>query len=536
MSAERDLDRILIAERVDTGEHGPLGVTAIGVRDGRIAALGKREDAVRWPVRDPADLHEFVGATICAGLSDAHAHPVHGLLAVRGMDLGTVRDPETLAARLAEEAKRVAPGEWVIAGNLHPEAFGGEPNRAALDQGAPENPVFIRLFDFHGGVANSRALELSGVTGSVVLPGTAEVVVDADDVPTGYLKELPAMALVESTAPAQSDDDRAEALLSLLRDMAASGLTSTHSLTYDASCAVVLRHLEARTELPVRVRFSPVCRNVPRADDFSIEEIIEMQGTGGREWVIEGVKFFLDGTIDNGTAWLREPDNMGESTRSVWDDPEDYAVALRRFHDAGVATATHAIGDAAVQHALRAIGSLRLGRGSPKHRIEHVEITDDELVRQFALSGAIASMQPAHAVLSAQADGTTSLSRRLDDRADQGFRVRSLIDAGTVVAFGSDWPIGPSDPRIIMAMARARNVPGSGIDPILPSERVSARQALTAYTESVAVIHGAEGREGVIAIDAIADFTVFAADPLTADPQTLSEIPVLATYVGGRRV
>lgn len=531
-----ELDLILTSARVDTGEHGPLGITAIGVRDGRIAVLGNESDAVQWPLRDPDNFLSFVGATICAGLSDAHSHPVHGLLAVRGADLGSVKDPEQLTETLAKLVKGRAPGEWIIGWNLRPEAFGDEPHRAPLDRGAPENPVFIRLFDFHAGVANARALEASGVIGAVDLPGTAEVVVDASDSPTGYLKEMPAMALVEGTAPAQTDEERADALLSLLGDMAASGLTATHSLTYDRGCAVVLDRIERQTELPLRVRLSPVFRNVRRDNDFSVEEIIEMQGTGGRRWTIEGVKFFLDGTIDNGTAWLRKPDSCGESTRSTWDAPEDYARALERFHEAGVATATHAIGDAAVQHALRVISTFEVDNDSPKHRIEHVEIIDDELVREFAASGAIASMQPAHAVMSTRANGSSTFSDRLEDRVEMAFRVRSLLDEGTTVAFGSDWPIGPFDPRAIMAMARTRNVPRSGIATVSRHEAVSARQALAAYTEAVAEIHGVQGKEGVVAVDAVADFTVFAADPLVIDPEELSDTEVLATFIGGHRV
>lgn len=531
-----EFDLIVTAERVDTGAGGPAGVSAVGVRDGRIAALGTAAEAVRWMLRDAGARHDFAGATICAGLSDPHAHPVHGLLAARGIDLGEVRDPRRLADALAAEAERLGPGRWIIGGNLHPEAFDGEPGRAALDAGSPENPVFIRLFDFHAGVANTRALEAAGVTGARALPGTAEVVVDLAGRPTGYLKELAAIQLVERAAPEQSDRERADALLALLRDMAASGLTGTHSLTYDQSCAAALDLIESENDLPLRVRLSPVCRNVMRDGDYSFEEIAALQGTGGRDWAVEGVKFFLDGTIGNGTAWLRTPDSLGESTRSVWDDPSHYSDALQRFHAAGIATATHAIGDAAVEYALRTIGSLPATADAPRHRIEHVEIIDDELVREFAASGAIASVQPAHAVMLAGEDGSSTFSQRLADRAGQAFRVRSLIEAGTVVAFSSDWPIGPYDPRVIMAMARTRSEPGREMGPVAPDEAVTARQALTAYTEAVALIHGTQGLEGAIVAGARADLTVFAADPLAAEPEALIDMPVLATFVGGRRV
>lgn len=533
---DTELDLIVAAERVDTGEHGPVGVTAVGVRGGRVAAIGAAEDAAGWRLREGGVRHDFAGATVCAGLSDPHTHPVHGLLGLRGVDLGEVRDPVALAATLAAEAERLGPEQWIIGWNLRMEAFDGDPGRAPLDLGSPDNPVFIRLFDFHAAVANSRALEVAGVTGAAELPGASEVVVDAEGRPTGYLKEFPAMRLVESAAPEQSVRERADALLALLREMAGTGITSTHSLTYDASCAETLELIESETELPLRVRFSPVFRNEVREGDLSFEEIVALQGTGGREWGIEGVKFFLDGTVENGTAWLREADALGESNRSVWDDPERYSEALRAFHSAGIATATHAIGDAAVLHALRTIASLPATAGAPRHRIEHIEIADDELVRAFAASGAIASMQPAITVMSFGEDGSSHFSHRLGDRREQTARVRSFIEAGAVVAFGSDWPIGPSDPRIVMAMARMRRSLSGETAPLLPDEAVTARQALTAYTEAVGAIYGDEGLEGVIAPGARADFTVFARDPLKVEPEELVATPVLATFVGGRRV
>lgn len=535
-SPDTEFDLILTAKRIDTGEHGPTGVTAIGVRSGEVAELGSGDDADRWRLSPNGERHHFAGATVTAGISDPHTHPVHGLLGVRGIDLGEVRDTDQLVLALSAEAARLEAGEWIIGWNLRPDAFTGEPAREPLDLASPKNPVFIRLFDFHAAVASSLALQAAGVVGAADLPGTAEVVVTPEGTPTGYLKEFAAMELVESAAPVQSVRERADALLALFEQMAGTGITSTHSLTYDASCAETLELIESETELPLRVRFSPVYRNEVRDGDYSYDEIIALQGRGGRNWSIEGVKFFLDGTVENGTAWLQEADALGESVRSVWDDPERYSEALRAFHAAGIASATHAIGDAAVRHALNTIASLPSSADAPRHRIEHVEIADDDLVREFAESGAIASMQPGISVMSFGADGSNRFAHRLGDRHEQIARVRSFIEAGAVVAFGSDWPIGPSDPRVVMAMARTRRALSGDMEPLLPDEAVTARQALAAYTESVATIYSTDGLEGVVAPGARADLTVFAADPLTATPEELASIAVEATFVAGRRV
>lgn len=90
-------------------------------------------------------------------------------------------------------------------------------------------------------------------------------------------------------------------------------------------------------------------------DADGLRALVEQQHRGGRLWRVDGVKLFMDGTIDNGTAWLERPDCHGESTHAFWPDPAEYTRVIAHLHRAGVPTATHAIGDAAVRHALDAV-------------------------------------------------------------------------------------------------------------------------------------------------------------------------------------
>jgi predicted amidohydrolase YtcJ len=115
--------------------------------------------------------------------------------------------------------------------------------------------------------------------------------------------------------------------------------------------------LEADGALPLRLRIAPWCR--PGDDEEAVEALIRLQGTGGRFWRVDGAKLFMDGTVDNGTAWLERPDCHGESTQSFWPDPEAYTRVIARLHRAGVPTATHAIGDAAVRHVLDSVAKAQ---------------------------------------------------------------------------------------------------------------------------------------------------------------------------------
>ena len=111
----------------------------------------------------------------------------------------------------------------------------------------------------------------------------------------------------------------------------------------------------------------------PEDDAATAQQLLALQGRSGRLWNVAAVKLFIDGTIDGGTAWLHEPDCHGQSTAAYWKDPHDYTEAVRVLAQAGVQTATHAIGDAAVQHVLDTLAKVVPAGSTVRHRIEHIE-------------------------------------------------------------------------------------------------------------------------------------------------------------------
>ena len=258
----------------------------------------------------------------------------------------------------------------------------------------------------------------------------------------------------------------------LLADMAASGLTSSQVMDFLEEPFDLLRLIEAEGELPLRLRFSPWIEPKHTPEDWA--RVLEWQGTGGRRWKVHGVKFFLDGTIDGGTAWLEAPDTHGQSTQSVWSDPADYAAAMRFFSANGIGTATHAIGDAAIRFALATISQLQsVGRWRvPSTASSTPRRLPDAILDAFPASGAVASMQPTHCTHFIRADRTDNWSERLGPaRAQDAWRTRSLAEAGVILALGSDWPVAPFEPLAIMADAQLRrDVARPDLDPVVPEE------------------------------------------------------------------
>jgi predicted amidohydrolase YtcJ len=335
---------IVVADRVHTMNPGRPHAQAVAIRDGLITGIGDRDDVRQWRGAG-TEVVDLGAATITPGLVDGHIHPVLGLGLTQGADLSAVGSvPELIRALRA--AQRADPGEWVLGWGLNPNVFGTDRITAEpLVEALGDVPALVVLFDAHSAIATPAALKRAGIDGPREFDGAAEVVCDSRGVPTGHLLELPAYELVSGVLPAQSPATRRARLADLLRAMAATGLTAGNAMDFDGDSEQVVGGLAQEIDLPLRLRFAPMC--MPGATRGFLDHVIEQQRLGGRRWAVDGVKFMIDGTIDGGTAWLEHADSHGESAAPFWPEPQAYTEAARYFAAAGVPTVTHAIGDAA---------------------------------------------------------------------------------------------------------------------------------------------------------------------------------------------
>lgn len=518
-------DLVVIADAL----HGTTG-EALAVADGRIVAIGDRRDTSGWAGRGTRTVH--LPGVVLPGLVDSHAHPVLGARVSRGLDLQGVRTLGELRTILTHACHEAAPGAWVLGWGLSHDVWeGASITAASLGSAVDGALVLLRMFDAHSALASSAALAQAGVDGPRTFPSGAGVAVDAAGTPTGVLQEHEAIDLVERLVPVEPLAEVAERLADHLERMAAAGLTGAHVMDFEGDPAALYAAVEEADRMPLRLRIHPWVDPATTEQDW--DALIGATGSGGRLWRLHGVKFFLDGTIDNGTAWLTHADCHGQSVRSTWPSPSHYAAAITRFAAARVPTATHAIGDAAVRHAAASIAAARAAYPGSLHRIEHLELTGDDIVDAVAGSGAIASMQPTHCTRFIRADGRDNWSARVGRaRAGQSWRTRALADRGVMLALGSDWPIAPFDPREIIAEAQTRRH-GDG-EPVGAAEALSAAQALAGYTTGAAAASGRTADEGRLAVGMRADLTVLAADPTQCAPEDVPALSVNATVVDGR--
>ena len=320
---------------------GEKQYTAIGITAGVVTHLGSRSEATEWSGPDTKVIDHGT-ATITPGLVDAHIHPIFGQSVARGVFLGDAKDLDDARRIFARHAESQPADAPVLGYGLNVAVFGeAEPHGGLLDEAAPGRASYVTCFDAHSALASQPMLAAAGITGTETFDDASSIVVDSEGRPTGFIREFSAMALVEEALPPLTIEGKVDGLERLLRGMAASGLTGGEMLDLaDPDSLEILRRLEERTELPIKLRVAPwiMASDAPE----QLRHLIELQGQHGRRWQVRGVKLMIDGTVDNGTAWLYEPDTEGESTESLYLEPQRYVDNLRTLAAAGITTTTHA--------------------------------------------------------------------------------------------------------------------------------------------------------------------------------------------------
>jgi hypothetical protein len=523
-------DLVIVNARIRTLDPARPAASAVAARDGTIVAVGAA-DEVRAAVGGGAEVVDLRGAALVPGLVDSHQHPFYGTLQARGADLTGLTRLDDIRDALRRERRRCGDGDWVRGYALAYEAFTDTGVHGHLIEDAVEgSPAFVTFFDLHTALATPRALALAGVDGPRAFAEEAEVVC-AGGRPTGELREMPAYALVEDAIPRPSAEERLGWFRETFRQMNACGLTGAHVMLGEPALFDTCRELEARGWLTLR--FVVPLHQEPGVTDEAIEAQLQLRGERGRLWRAGSAKFFIDGVVEPGTAWLHEPDANGRGTAPFWPDPARYAEVVRRFAAAGFQCITHAVGDRAVTSALDAYRAAGAARGV-RHRIEHIETLRDVDLPRFAAEGVVASMQPLH-MENMHANRSDPWSRALGTaRCDRAFRTRDLADSGALVTLGSDWAVARYDPRRGMGWARLRREPGHPErGAYLAGQALTAAETLAGYTTAPALTVSEADVSGRIAPGFRADLTAFAEDPVETPADDLLELPVVLTVVDG---
>ena len=394
-------------------------------RGDRIVAVGARAEIekLRGPTTRVIDAG---GRFVMPGFNDAHIHLMTGGAQLDSVDLKDAATPGEFARRIGERAKGAAKGEWILGGNWDEQGWPGAPlpTRALVDAVTPDTPVFVTRYDEHMSLANSVALRLAGVTAATPDPPGGVIVRDAKGNPTGILKDA-AQAYVFKVIPPPTAEQRARTLRRALGHMASLGVTSVQDMGPDPDDVALYEALASRGELTTRIRAVPA--EVPLAKRLASGPVRHHPSAFLR---VSGAKGFADGSLGSTTALFFEPYTDDPASRGLLADEmqplDGMRARLVAIDKAGEQLCIHAIGDRAISMVLDLFEDVQRANGprDRRPRIEHSQhLAPKDFVR-YAQLGAIASVQPYHAI----DDGKWAERRIGAERAKTTYAFRSFLD------------------------------------------------------------------------------------------------------------
>lgn len=509
--------------------------SALLVRGERILAIGTPEE-LRPHITGAVSTIDLERSTVIPGLTDSHIHTGNFARETAALDLRGTRSIDHALERIRAYAETLPADAWILGGRWDFNAWEHpiQPDRHVLDSVTGGRLAALPSIDGHTLWANTLALAAAGIDAHTHDPIGGEIVRSADGIPTGILRENARNALIglsQGFVGADFNSQLAEAQRRLL----AVGLTGVHDFDGED---VLAGFQDFRTDGELHIR---VHKAIPMA---ALDQAISCGKTtgDGDAWLRTGpVKLFSDGALGSHTCHMNEAFPGGEDNTGIEVLPyHDLLTLVRRAAGAGIAVATHAIGDRANQMVLDAyqdlitspLNSATSDHELPsrlRHRIEHAQHLCPSDVQRMADLGVVPSMQPTHCTTDAPLASTLLAERNL-----ASYAWRSLIDAGAHPAFGSDCPVELPNPLHGIHAAVTRQDPmGKPDNGWQPSERISVAEAIAAYTVGAAYASGEESHKGRLRPGMLADFTVLGADPYLVTPSELRNVPVVATAVGG---
>ncbi len=524
--------------------------TAVAFEGGKVVALGGDAEALAAHDAANAEIVDLAGGTLAPAPGDGHAHPVLGALEAVGPNVRAAADLQGILDAVASWKREHPDAEWIVGGSYDATfAPGGLFDARWLDEVTGDTPAILRAWDYHTAWVNSAALAAGAITNRTPDPALGRIVRREDGSPLGTLQEAAANDFLAEVAPPFSLEQRVTAIERATREYSELGMTWVQDAWVEL--ADIEAYLAAAEANRLHSRVNLALRADPSSWRTQIAEFVTARARV-REFAIalhgpsaarlnrltaETVKFFIDGVIENHTAALSAPyaDRPDDSGLPNWQRDELHD-AVRVFSEAGFQLHLHAIGDAAnsaALDALEAAHSTRPDTGIP-HVIAHVAMLAPGDAERFSRIGVIANFEPYWAQCDAVMRDLT-IPHIGHDREGWQYLIGSVLRSGATVSFGSDWPVTTKDWRPAFSTAVTRH---SHLEPDadawLPEERISAAQALSAYTQGIATQAMAPDR-GTLDIGMTADAVWLSANPTETPAVEVPSIEIRGTWLAGER-
>jgi len=525
-------DAIYVNAHVITVDASKPQAEAFAVSNGRFSAVGTNAEIRRTAVPGTKVI-DLKGMTVTPGFNDVHLHPV-GVYEetspyyVPWLGPEKVHNMDELVAALKAKASRTPSGQLVSGTRYQDTKLGRHPNRHDLDKASMEHPISITHSSGHIIVVNSYVLQASGITKETKDPPGGSFDREADGTPNGVIREsarnlLKRLSNGEQRVPFE---DQVDGYLRGFRYFAERGITSA-GIAGGSPQSFRLYEAVRDAGGPVRMGFM-----YSENSYAALQAIGFKSGFGDDRLRVTSIKVFHGNSLSGRTWWLSEEysDQPGYFGIPPARKQEDLDKAFQAMHDAGFQIATHSNGDREIDMVLTAIERAQAKNPRPdaRHRIEHASVMNQSLLERAKKAGVILVF---HSYMWEHGDKLASYGEK---RLAMIHPYRTAIDMGIHVAGHSDSTVSAADPLLRiqdMVTRKGENGTGYGVN-----QRVSVAEAIKVWTLDGAYATFEEKDKGSIEPGKLADFVVLRKDLRAVPPDTIKDIVVDATYVGGSNV
>jgi len=506
---------------------------AVAVKEGRIIAVGS-EDECRAALDEGFESVDLKGGALLPGFIDTHLHPVVLVYFDMNIDLRDATSIEEVQAGMRDAAKADSSDAWVVGlqfdeQNMHDPRL---PTRHDLDEACPDRPAIVIKHDGHMVIANTKAIEASGVSADTQDPAGGVIDREPDGHPAGPFRENAAQIIL-SAMPMPEIDSLIEGAKSTFAKLAAKGITSIGAVLQTdeegpagSSGAFDVMAMNMLLEhVPINLYCLIITCDVDKIEEAR-QTPLHQEEVGGHR--VGGIKIFSDGTYGSCTAYMFEPFSDQPDKRGflVLGEEEIYRRMVAA-HTAGLQITIHAIGDLANRTCIDLYERLlsEHPREDHRHRIEHASSLSAEMVKDIARLGIIVSTQP----LFIHSEKHWLHKRLGPERAKWAYPYRAILDAGAKIAGASDAPVESTDVLHAIQCCVTRE----GFE---TQQAITVAEAIRMYTIDAAYAQFEDSVKGSVSVGKRADMVILAANPAAVPAEQIKDIRVDRTIVGGEVV